>query len=120
MLRTLLIWWQSLPITWRYWRIVGQVDAGDEVPERLPYRGVALVGATEKAKWAVFDCPCRTGHRLMLNLDTTKYPYWRIESQKPLTIWPSIDNVTLESRCHFTIRLGKITWAKDSRRRALK
>ena len=110
-LKTLIAWWQSLPLFWRNWRIVGQVSAGDEVSERLPYRGVVLVGAPERAAWAVFDCPCRAGHRLMVNLDQTRRPCWRIESQEPLSICPSIDNVTPERRCHFTIRSGKITWA---------
>ena len=37
-------WWRSLQVPWRRWRIIDQLDAGDEVPERLPNRGVVLVG----------------------------------------------------------------------------
>ena len=81
------------------------------MPERLPHRGVVLVGASEGATWAVFDCPCRTGHRLMVNLDDTRPPFWRIVSRTPLSIRPSIDNITPERRCHFTIRSGKTRWA---------
>ena len=43
-MKKLIAWWQSLPLPWRAWRIVGQVGAGDEVPDRLPDRGVVLVG----------------------------------------------------------------------------
>ena len=62
-MKRLIAWWRSLSLPWRRWQIVGQVGAGDEVPEQLPYRGVVLVGAPESATWAVFECPCQTGHR---------------------------------------------------------
>ena len=47
----------------------------------------------------------------MVNLDRARHPFWRIESQKPLSIRPSIDNITQERRCHFVIRDGKLRWA---------
>jgi len=49
----------------------------------------------------------------MVNLEKTRRPAWRIESLRPLSIRPSIDNVTPERRCHFIVRDGKITWARD-------
>ena len=110
-LASLRTWWQSLPLPWRAWRVVGYVPAGDEVPERLPHNGVVLVGGPDQSAWAVFDCPCRTGHRLMVNLDKGRHPAWDIEHLKPLTIRPSIDDVTPERRCHFVVRSGRITWA---------
>ena len=110
-MKGLIVWWQSLALPWRAWRIVGKVEAGDEVGECLPYRGVVLVGTRDRATWAVFDCPCRTRHRLMVNLDSARYPFWRIESRKPLSIRPSIDDITTQRRCHFTIRDGKLSWA---------
>lgn len=106
-------WWQSLPLPWRAWRVVGYVPAGDEVPERLPHKGVVLVGVPDRSTWAVFDCPCRTGHRLMVNLDKGRRPAWDIEHHRRLTIRPSIDDVTPERRCHFLVRRGRITWASD-------
>lgn len=115
-LRNLIAWWYSLPLPWRPWRIVGQVGEADEVPERLPRRGVVLVGQSETATWAVFDCPCRAGHRLMLNLDRTHYPSWRIESRTPLSIRPSVDDIAQERRCHFIIRDGKLNWANVGNR----
>lgn len=90
-LKAMFVWWQSLPLPWRSWRVVGRVAAGDDVADRLPYRGVVLVGARNRETWAVFDCPCRMQHRPMVNLDSTRFPFWRIESRKPLSIRPSID-----------------------------
>ena len=46
----------------------------------------------------------------MVNLDRSRWPFWRIESSKPLSIRPSIDIVTQERRCHFFVLCGKICW----------
>lgn len=110
-MKGLVAWWQSLRIPWRPWRIVGQVCAADEVPDLLPPQGVVLVGAPRNATWAAFDCPCRAGHRLLVNLDRARAPFWQIDSRRPLSIRPSIDYITPERRCHFTILRGKIKWA---------
>ena len=107
-------WWQSLPIPWRAWRIVGEVLSGDAVPDKLPDRGVILVSASGRQTWAVFDCPCRAGHRLMVNLDQARNPYWRIQSFNPLSIYPSIDDITAERRCHFMLCRGRIRWSRSS------
>ena len=115
-MKKLIAWWQSLPIPWRAWRIVGQISSGDEVPDQLPDKGVVLVGGPERLTWAVFDCPCRTGHRLMVNLDRARHPYWSVDSLKPLSIRPSIDYFTPERRCHFIVCGGKIRWACYNRR----
>ena len=116
-MKKLLARLQSLPQRWWCnWRIVGQVGAGDEVPDRLPNKGVVLVGAPGSATWAAFDCPCRTGHRLMLNLDRARRPFWRVDPLKPLSIRPSIDSISPERRCHFIVHGGRIHWAGYSRR----
>jgi len=112
-------WWQWLPLPWRKWRLVGHEEAGDEVPIRLPPKGIVLVGPPEHPTWAAFDCPCGHGHRLMVNLDPSRRPFWRIESLCPLSLHPSIDNVTSERRCHFFVFRGRIIWARDEWRSAL-
>ena len=112
-MRELFVWWRSLPFPWRRWHVVGQVEAVDKVPDRLAYGTVVLVGASDRLGWAIFDCPCRTGHRLMLNLDCGRYPIWTIESMRPLSVYPSIDDSTQERRCHFCVRRGKVKWAKS-------
>jgi hypothetical protein len=109
-----LSWWQWLPF--QRWRIVGAAESADEVPERLPRNGVALVGDADRTKWIVFDYPCRTGHRIMLNSDPGRRPHWALSGVRPLTISPSIDYRGSERRCHYFIRGGRIVWAKDSDR----
>jgi hypothetical protein len=105
-------WWKWLPF--RRWRIVGTVADADEVPDRLPRRGAILVGTDGIPKWIVFDCPCRTGHRIMLNADRLRRPYWSIVSQRRLTIAPSVDALGNGRRCHYFVRHGKTFWTRDS------
>ena len=116
-IKKLIAWWHTLPIPWRTWRIVGQVASGDEIPDRVPYKGAVLVGVPGNATWVAFDCPCRTDHRLILNLDRGRYPFWSVDSMTPLTIRPSIDDITQGRRCHFFVRCGRIRWVHYNRRR---
>ena len=109
-----IAWWKWLPF--QRWRIVGSVGDADEIPEKVPRNGVVLVGTPEKPKWVVFDCACRRGHRIMLNADAIRRPFWSILSRRRLTIAPSIDYLGQPRRCHYFIRDGKVLWAKDSDR----
>lgn len=105
-------WWQWLPLPWRKWRIVLYVEAGDAVPTRLPVRGVVLVRPGKQLTWAIFDCPCRKGHRVMLNLHSSRDPHWKIDEFKPITLSPSIDDEAFGRRCHFFLTRGRVTWAR--------
>lgn len=107
-------WWEWLPF-WR-WRVIGQVGSADEVADQLPRNAVALVGDASRTKWIVFDCPCRTGHRIMLNADPARRPHWTLNQVQRLTISPSIDYRGSGQRCHYFIRSGRIEWARDSDR----
>jgi hypothetical protein len=49
----------------------------------------------------------------MVNLDIRRRPAWRMDAVRPLTIQPSIDDITKSRRCHFFIRGGKVVWALD-------
>jgi hypothetical protein len=109
-----LRWWHWLPF--QRWRLVGTAVAADEVPDRLPRNGVALVGDLGKPKWIIFDCPCRTGHRIMLNADSTRRPRWGLHQTERVTISPSIDYCGNNRRCHYFVRDGRIVWAEDSDR----
>lgn len=104
-------WWQWTPF--HAWRIVGFVEAADEVPDRLPAKGAVLVGSIQHPKWLAFDCPCQTGHRVMVSLDPQHNPHWIILKTKRLSVVPSIDYRAAERRCHYFIRRGKIIWADD-------
>ena len=115
-MKKLLSWLRPLTLLWRPWTIVGYVGAADEIPDQLPAKGVILVGAEDNPTWAALDCPCRRGHRLMVNLDRFRLPVWTIDSIKPLTIRPSIDDITSDRQCHFVVHRGRIKWAFASKR----
>lgn len=102
-------WWQWLPIF--HWRLVGAVESADEVPARLPRNGVVAVGPESAPKWIAFDCPCRAGHRIMLNTDRARRPHWSItSSRRRLTITPSVDSQRGSQRCHYVVLEGHIRW----------
>lgn len=109
-------WWHWLPRPFRKWHVLGYVEAGDLVPDRLPRRSAVLIGSEEHPTWAAFDCPCAEKHRLMVNLDSGRRPSWRVEAARPLTLKPSIDDVTAGRRCHFFITKGRTVWARSDRR----
>lgn len=100
--------WQWLPFL--PWRVVGVVDSADYVPGRLPRNGAVLVGEKSRPKWIVFDCPCRTGHRIMLNTDKARLPHWSLSKSWKLTISPSVDYIPGVGRCHYFIRSGRVKW----------
>ena len=99
-------WWQWLPIF--SWRIVAVVESADDIPTRLPRNGAVLVGVRARPKWIAFDCPCRSGHRIMLNADRTRLPHWVIKADGSLTISPSIDYTHPLRRCHYFIQKGRV------------
>ncbi len=106
-------WWQFIP--WLPWRVVATVEAADEVPEHLPRRGAVLVGSPTYQKWVVFDCPCRGGHRIMVTLDRSHWPHWRLTEKPLLSLWPSVDAMYGGQRCHYIIRNGATHWVRDNR-----
>lgn len=104
-------WWHWLP---RFsWHVAGLVEHADEVPDRLPSKAAVVVGTENYPKWIAFDCPCRSGHRIMIPLDNSHDPHWTLRSKKPLTIYPSVDFRTHQKRCHYFIRGGRVLWAHD-------
>jgi hypothetical protein len=108
-------WWQWLPIFG--WRIVAVVESADDIPQRLPRNGAVLVGSRAQPKWIAFDCPCRSGHRIILNTDKLRLPYWITNVQGPLTLSPSIDYVHPKRRCHYFILNGRIEWIPERKTR---
>lgn len=101
-------WWQWLPIPW--WRIVAIVSAADEVPSHMPRKGAVLVGSRRQPKWLAFDCPCWHKHRVMVTLDPSHQPHWTVTGSLFLTLWPSVDDRTAGTRCHYIIRNGRTLW----------
>lgn len=106
-------WWQWVPL-WR-WRVIGIVDSADEIPEKLPRNAAVIVGDERFVKWLAFDCPCRQGHRIMLNADRSRRPAWRVAVSRNghLTVAPSVDFDGGSFRCHYFIREGRIEWSRS-------
>jgi hypothetical protein len=106
-------WWEWIPFPWRRWRIVALVEAADEIPPHLPKKGVVVVGEPQYLKWIAFDCPCGSGHRIMVTVDQGHLPRWTIASAHPLTVSPSFDYRVPGQRCHFFMRAGRVLWVND-------
>jgi hypothetical protein len=86
-----------------------------DLPDALGAHELAIVGASDRPKWAVFDCPCATGHRIMLNLQRSRRPCWRLDIDvgEP-SLHPSVD-VRDTFRCHFWLTRGQVHWAPSRR-----
>jgi hypothetical protein len=98
---------QSIP---EEWQIVQQVEAADDIPKDIAKHGIVLVGPARKPTWMAFDCPCERGHRIMVNLDHSRWPYWKIWQRRPISISPSFDILTGDRRCHFVVQGGNVKW----------
>lgn len=107
-------WLQWLPGP--TWHIATTVEAADEVPEVLPLHGAVLVGTPSHPKWLAFDCPCESGHRIMISLDRGRRPRWVVRRTGALTIWPSVDYDSDDRRCHYIVRNGRVLWINDRER----
>src|SRR5664280_2280536 len=87
-------------------------------PTSLPRHVVAVIGTIEHPKWATFECPCGTGHTIMVNLSASRRPYWRLSSDKAgPSLSPSIDFRDSYTRGHFWLHDGRVRFTRDSRRR---
>jgi Family of unknown function (DUF6527) len=88
----------------------------EALPQLLNPRCLYLVG--EPPKWAIFRCPCGTGHQIDLNLAHAGRPRWNVtfNPQNRPSLRPSVD-VQDEERCHFWLTAGEVRWCQDSRRR---
>lgn len=110
--RWLRRWWQSLrAFTLRPVTLQSEEFASVfEIPAELRRRTAVLVAKGEVEQWLIFDCPCKAGHRVMLNLDPASRPTWRVIDRRRLTLRPSIDESTEHGRCHYFINKGKVIW----------
>lgn len=89
--------------------MVGYASTAD-VPESIPRRTLAIVG--DPPVWAVFECPCGRGHRIMVR--TAPHPriaHWSLyRGTAGPTLWPSIESVSDFGRCHFWLTDGQASW----------
>ncbi len=85
-----------------------------DVPEQLVPGGAVLVARPGFQDWLAFDCPCGTGHRLLMTLSTTRRPHWKmtVGAHDSVTLTPSIDSYSDHGRCHFWLREGRVSWVQ--------
>lgn len=95
------------------WRVTATVADMDEVPVRIRRRRAFVVATETRRKWLVFDCPCDGGHRILLNLDRSRRPFWTVRMAKRgvFTLRPSVDYNDDRRSCHYFISEGRVEWA---------
>ena len=83
-----------------------------QMPRTLSRRSVYLVGDEHRPGWAVFACPCGTGHIVQVNLERNRtQPAWSVtEGPSGPSIRPSIDVHGDRQRCHYWLRDGAVRW----------
>ena len=109
--------WLDLAESLRPWRLENSVSDVDDVPSHIRARRAFLVATVRRNKWLVFDCPCRTGHRVILNLDESRDPFWtlRLTRTQRISLSPSIDYKGSRRSCHYFLSNGRVVWAPPSR-----
>ena len=110
LIRNLLQRWSSRKGPWR---VSDRVEQATDLPESIPAEHALLVGTIVHSKWIAFECPCERGHRIMLNLDKTRRPFWRVTSEEPLSIRPSVDALYGKRRCHYVVSNGRVIWVHE-------
>lgn len=88
-----------------------RVVPSDQDPTVLMARGhLILIGEAARPKWLRFECPCRCGKVIALNLMPRHRPHWTIEVHEDhrLTARPSVDAKSCGS--HFWLRRGVVHW----------
>lgn len=88
-----------------------------DVPDVLQPRSAVLIAENlDRPQWLSLDCPCRRGHRLLINLSTAREPRWtlRQDRRNRVTLHPSVDSHSDLGRCHLWIRRGAVRWVGPS------
>lgn len=71
---------------------------------------IYLVERNAKPLWAVLECPCRMGHGLSVNLQTSDNPHWTLKGEGNLaTVHPSLWYHDL-CHSHFWISRNRVKW----------
>lgn len=85
------------------------VERVSDIPAKTG-SSIFVVERNGQHQWAVFDCPCRRGHRLTVSLRKDDYPHWTARQRGArVSLQPSLW-LTDACRSHFWIRDNKVTW----------
>lgn len=111
----LVDWWRRQQRTVPRIDTVEYYERQSEAPISIPRHQLILIGKGEHLKWAMFECPCGTGHKIMINLATSRVPHWRVvlHSGQP-SLLPSINYQDDYGRCHFWLNAGRVEFTSDS------
>jgi len=108
-------WWRRQQRTVPRIDTIEYYERQSEAPISIPRQTLAIIGKGEHLKWAMFECPCGTGHKIMINLAASRSPHWRLASDKGIpSLLPSIDYQDDHGRCHFWLRAGRVEFTPDS------
>lgn len=95
----------------RYYSGVHTVPFMSVIPSEIG-RDLYIVARGRRKGWAVFNCPCEGGHRLVVNLSPNRTPCWSISVRKGVaSIWPSLW-LRQDCKSHFWVRKSRIYWAR--------
>jgi Family of unknown function (DUF6527) len=111
---TRLLWFRPPPGPTHQISRVIRLSRRSDLPRRLHPQRLYLIGTPEK--WAIFRCPCGTGHQIDLNLAHPGRPRWSVtlDPERRPSLRPSID-VRATRRCHFWLTNGQVRWCQDTR-----
>jgi hypothetical protein len=91
---------------------VRHVTSMNQVPRQLGST-LFVVENSGIPKWAVFECPCRCGSRVDVNLMGQTNPHWKlIKHGKEVSIQPSIWQPLERCGSHFFVTRNKIRWVE--------
>jgi Family of unknown function (DUF6527) len=108
--RKLCRWLKSLKKEPEYFRGVHVVKTMSAVPSEIG-RDIYIVEKGGRRVWAVFNCPCERGHRIVVNLSRSRRPHWGVSVRRGLaSFWPSLW-LKQDCKSHFWIRNSRIYWA---------
>jgi len=102
--------WRRLRRRTRYKRIA-VVDSMSAIPERLGGT-IYIVRRGGIDRRAAFECPCRCGRTIDLNLFAgSRQPSWSVTTNKgTVTVHPSVWLRSDPCQSHFFIRRNKVIW----------
>ena len=86
------------------------VASMSDIPQALDEE-IFVVGASGSFKWAVFDCPCRLGHTLTVNLMKSHWPRWKASiAHGCVSLRPSVIVDDHPCQSHFWLTANKVQW----------
>ena len=107
-------WWRRHQWSAPRIRKVRRYAETSALPDKLPRREIAVAGTPPT--WAAMECPCGTGHRLMVRIRPhARVNTWDLDTGGAgPTLHPSIDSVIDRKRCHFWLSSGRVRWVKET------